>query len=169
MLIAVLAVGKNNELGKDNKLPWHLPNDLKHFRTITDSMPMIMGRETFEALPGVLPGRKHIVLTRNSEYRVDHPMVEVVHSLDDILEHLDPDKDYSIIGGKQIFKLFMPYIDRIYLTRIDQAFDADTYYDEPDPDEWVVVSEIEGVLDEENTLPHRFLVLDRRITRDGSF
>ncbi|QSX07802.1 dihydrofolate reductase [Alkalibacter rhizosphaerae] len=162
MLIAVLAVGKNNELGKDNQLPWHLPNDLKHFRKITDSMPMIMGRETFEALPGVLPGREHIVLTRNTDYQVDHPMVKVVHSVDDILDSLDPEKDYSVIGGKQIFQLFMPYTDKIHLTRIDEAFDADTYFDEPDPEEWVVVSEEAGILDEENTLPHRFLVLERK-------
>lgn len=162
MLIAILAVGSNNELGKDNKLPWHLPNDLKHFRKITGLMPMIMGRETFEALPGVLPGREHIVLTRNKEYHVYHPKVTVVHSVDEILKNLDPDRDYSVIGGKQIFQLFMPYIQKIYLTRIDETFDADTYFDEPDPKEWDLVSEEDGILDEENTLPHRFLLLERK-------
>lgn len=161
MLIAVVAIGKNNEMGKDNKLPWHLPNDLKHFRKVTDGMPMIMGRETFEALPYVLPGRDHIVLTRDPNYQVDHPQVHVVRSFEALLDSLEADQDYNVIGGAQIFHLFMPYIDRIHLTRIDQAFDADTYFVTLDPEEWQVVSDIAGQTDEENTLAHRFLVLER--------
>lgn len=162
MIIAVVAVGKNNELGKNNKLPWHLPNDLQHFKEVTDGMPMIMGRETFESLPGVLPGRDHIVLTRNAEYDVKHPRVMVVNDVDRLIEMLDPEKDYSVIGGRQIFNLLMPYTDRIYLTRIDLAFDADTYFDGPDPEEWYLASEEDGIVDEENPLPHRFLIFQRK-------
>lgn len=164
MFIAVVAVGKNNELGKDNKLPWHLPNDLKHFKEVTDGMALIMGRETFESLPGVLPGREHIVLTRNADYKVNHPNVKVVYDVDSLLKMLEPEKDYSVIGGRQIFNLLMPYTKRIYLTRIDLAFDADTYFDGPDPKEWFLTSEEEGTVDEKNPLPHKFQIFDRKKT-----
>ncbi|MBF7095938.1 dihydrofolate reductase [Alkalibacter mobilis] len=165
MISFVLAVGKNNEMGVDNKLPWHLPSDLKYFRKLTEGKPMIMGRETFESLPGILPGRLHIVLTRDPDYSVESPQVTIVNSLDELLAMLSPGQDYNVIGGKMIFDLLLSYADRIYLTKIDSTFNADTYFSEPDPKDWEIVEEKEGTLDEENTLVHKFIIMDRKKER----
>ena len=159
----VVAIGKNNEMGVNNHLPWHLPSDIKFFRDITWNHPMIMGRKTFESLPKVLPNRHHIVLTRDASYKFDHPQVTIVYSLDELLSITPPGKEYSVIGGSQIFELLLPYTDRIYLTTIDKSFEADTYFIEPDLMEWMVTEEREGILDEKNTIPHRFITLERKV------
>ena len=157
----VVAVGKNNEMGVDNKLPWHLPNDVKFFKEVTWDHPMIMGRKTFESLPKVLPNRQHIVLTRDKNYTVNHKRVTVVYSFEELLEMTQGSETYSIIGGAEIFNLFMPYADRILLTKIDAEFKADTYFEEPNPEEWEIIEVIEGKVDKENTLAHQFIIMDR--------
>src|SRR5690606_30961643 len=100
----------------------------KFFKDITMGKPMIMGRKTFESLPKVLPGRDHIVLTRDKNYKVDHPRVRVVYSLNELLEVTSEDREYAVIGGSEIFKLMLPHADRIYLTIIDESFEADTFF-----------------------------------------
>lgn len=165
MISFVVAVGKNNVMGKNNRLPWRLPADVRFFKetTLSGSKTMIMGRKTFESLPRVLPGRKHYILTTNKEYKPPaHEDVFVFHSVEEILAKLDPAQEYFVIGGAEIFKLFFPYADRIYLTRIHENFDGDTFFPAYDESEWELVSCREGIVDEKNKYPHTYYVYDRK-------
>lgn len=123
----IAAIGKNNELGKDNDLIWRLKNDLKFFREVTTGHTIIMGRKTFESLPKMLPNRKHIVLSSGEDFPSE---VEVYKELKDLLESLkNSEEEIFIIGGGSIYKLFIDYADKLYLTEIDASYkDADTYF-----------------------------------------
>ncbi|MBB3878012.1 dihydrofolate reductase [Sphingomonas pseudosanguinis] len=118
MIVFVLARARNGVIGRDGKLPWHLPADLKHFKAQTMGKPMIMGRKTFESFPAPLPGRRHIVLTRDPHWAAEG--AEVAHDVDAALALAGPG-EVAIIGGAEIFALFLPRADRIELTEIDAA------------------------------------------------
>ena len=118
----VLARAINGVIGRDNKLPWHIPGDLKRFKTLTMGSAMIMGRKTFDSLPGILPGRRHIVLTRDANWSADG--VEVAHDANNALR-LAGDEPVSVIGGAAIFALFEPLADRIELTEVLAEVDGD--------------------------------------------
>lgn len=149
MITLVAAAGENNELGKDNDLLWHLPDDFKRFKKITSHHFIIMGRKTFESLPGTLPNRVHIVITRDRNY--GKVGAEVVHSLDEALEKATSKKDVFIIGGGEIFKQSMDIADKIELTRVHSTFkDADTFFPKFSKKEWKLVSEEEHPKDEKH-------------------
>lgn len=118
----VVARAINGVIGRDNDLPWHIPGDLKRFKALTMGSVMIMGRKTFESLPGLLPGRRHIVLTRDPTWSV--PGVEVAHDIDEALA-LAAGEPVSIIGGAAIFELFEPMADRIELTEVLAEVEGD--------------------------------------------
>jgi len=126
----VVARALNGVIGRGGALPWHIPADLKRFKAITMGSAMVMGRRTFESLPGLLPGRRHIVLTRDKDWRADG--VEVARSAQQALE-LAGDDPVSVIGGADIFALFLPVADRIELTEVLGEVDGDTVM--PDPRE----------------------------------
>ncbi len=136
-IVIVVARADNEVIGKDGSLPWHVPADLKRFKQITMGTPMIMGRKTFESLPRLLPGRRHIVLTRDKEWRAQG--AEVVHSLEDALG-IAAGGRISVIGGAEIFALFLPRASRIELTEIHAEVDGETLMPGPDPEHWVEVS-----------------------------
>ena len=127
----IYARAANGAIGKDGKLPWHLPADLRHFKALTSNRPMIMGRKTFESLPGVLPGRRHIVLTRRDLWESGE--VEIARSAAEALE-MAGEGEVSIIGGAAIYDVFMPLADRIELTEVHGEFDGDTFMPAPGPD-----------------------------------
>lgn len=129
----VLARADNGVIGRDNALPWHLPADLKHFKALTQGKPMIMGRRTFESLPGLLPGRRHIVLTRDRNWTA--PGAEVAHDLAGALG-LAGDDGVSVIGGAEIFALFLDWADRIELTEVHADVEGDATVPAPDPALW---------------------------------
>ena len=158
----IIAVGDNNEMGLNNRLPWHLPKEVRYFRSVTEWHTIIMGRRTFESLPKVLPNRRHIVLTKDAGYRVDHPDVVIVHSLDEVHKLCDDKEEHFIIGGAEIFRIFMPYVERIYLTIVHGTFDADIYFFPLDMKEWTETKKWEAILDEKNNIPHTYYVLDRK-------
>ena len=118
----VLARAINGVIGRDNDLPWHIPGDLKRFKALTMGSAMIMGRKTFDSLPGVLPGRRHIVLTHDRSWSADG--AEVVHSVDEAIESAGSEP-ISVIGGAAIFGLFEPIADRIELTEVLAEVDGD--------------------------------------------
>lgn len=159
MLSIVVAVGKNKIIGKENGLLWHLPNDLKHFRKITEGHTIIMGRKTFESIGRVLPNRRHIVLTRSSDFQVEG--VEKASSIEEVLKLVENEEEAFVIGGGEIYRQFLPLVQRIYMTEVDIEKDADVFFPAIDSLEWKVVEEEPGVLDERNTIPHRFLILER--------
>lgn len=162
MLVIIAAVAKNRALGKNNQLPWHLPNDLMRFKRITTGRTIIMGRKTFESLPGQLPNRRHIVLTRDESYRGGSSDVVIVHSIPELLKMLDPSTENFVIGGGEIYAQLLPYCDKMYLTIIDQEIEADTYFPVFDEDEWEIIHEEPGMVDECNPLPHRFITYQRK-------
>lgn len=122
MIVFVLARARNGVIGRDGGLPWHLPADLKHFRAQTIGKPMIMGRKTFESFPAPLPGRRHIVLTRDPHWSAEG--AEVAHDVEAALA-LAGAGDVAVIGGAEIFALFLPRADRIELTEIDAEPEGD--------------------------------------------
>ena len=122
MITLIVARADNNVIGLDGAMPWHLPADLKRFKALTIGKPMIMGRKTFDSLPGLLPGRRHIVLTRDMDWSV--PGAEVVHDVTQALALSAG--DVSVIGGAEIYGLFLPHADRIELTEVHLSPAGDT-------------------------------------------
>ena len=133
----IYARASNGTIGKDGALPWHLPADLKRFKQLTMGKPMIMGRKTFESFPSPLPGRKHIVLTRDRSWWAEG--VEVVHSVGEALQ-LAGEGEVAVIGGAEIYALFLPLAQRIELTEVHGHFDGDTHMPVLDSVEWSITS-----------------------------
>jgi len=132
-IMLVLARADNGVIGRDNKLPWHLPADLRHFKALTQGKAMIMGRRTFESLPGLLPGRRHIVLTRDRNWRADG--AEVANDATDALARAGGGT-VAVIGGGEIFALFLGQADRIELTEVHAEVAGDAVVPAPDPALW---------------------------------
>lgn len=131
-LTLVVARATNGVIGRDGKLPWHIPEDLKRFKALTLGKPMIMGRRTFESLPGLLPGRRHVVLTRDRDWQAEG--AEVAHTVDEALTLAGDDA--SVIGGAEIFALFEPLADRWELTEVQVDMPGDVVMPAPDPARW---------------------------------
>jgi dihydrofolate reductase len=124
----VVARAQNGVIGRGGKLPWHLPADLKRFKALTMGSVMVMGRKTFDSLPGLLPGRRHVVLTRDPNWSADG--AEIARSVDEALE-LARGERVSVIGGAEIFDLFLPLADRIELTEVLENVPGDTIMADP--------------------------------------
>src|SRR5438270_2354338 len=124
----IVARAQNGVIGRDGKLPWHIPADLKRFKALTMGSVMVMGRKTFESLPGLLPGRRHVVLTRDPEWQAEG--AEIAHDLDQALA-LAGAEPVSVIGGARIFALFLPLADKIELTEVLAEVAGDTFIDDP--------------------------------------
>jgi dihydrofolate reductase len=136
-IILVLARAANGVIGKDGGMPWHVPADLRHFKQITKGRPMIMGRKTFDSLPGLLPGRRHIVLTRDKSWAEEG--AEVVHSVEAALKAANG-PHVCVIGGAEIYALFLPLADRIELTEIAATPEGDTMMAVFDTAQWQEVA-----------------------------
>lgn len=132
-IVLILARADNGVIGRDGRLPWHLPADLRHFKALTQGSPMVMGRRTFDSLPGLLDGRRHIVLTRDPEWREDG--VEVAAGIEEAIRIANA-PHISVIGGADIYRQFLPMADRIELTEVHMEARGDTVIDLPDPAIW---------------------------------
>lgn len=164
MLSLIVAIGEHNEIGKAGKMPWHLPADLKHFKTITLGKPIIMGRKTFEAIGKPLPERRNIVITREKAYRADG--CEVAHSLPAALVLAAGVPEIMVIGGGEIYREALPRAQRIYLTRVDAICDADTFFPALDPTDWRETEHEDHASDERNVHAYSFITLERRAPRN---
>lgn len=163
MLSIIVAIAENNVIGGENKLLWHLSEDLKRFKEITMNNTIIMGRKTFESLPGILPGRKHIVITRDENYNVDSDQVEIVHSIQDVIDEYSNNSDNAfIIGGGEIYDLFFPYCSKLYLTKVKRAFSGDTYFPDIDFSKWKVTYSSGENKDNKTGIEYEFINLDRQ-------
>jgi dihydrofolate reductase len=149
---------ENGVIGRDNRLPWHLPADLAYFRQLTTGHTVVMGRKTFESIGKPLKNRRNVVVTRNPAFRADG--CTVVHSLAEAWRAAG-DGDVFVIGGAELFREALPAADRLYVTRIHHAFEGDVYFPEFPADEWRLVSRRPGVKDERNPYDHEFLVYER--------
>ena len=132
-IILVLARAANGVIGRDGRLPWRLPDDLRHFKQVTMGRPMIMGRKTFDSLPGLLDGRRHIVLTRDAEWNAEG--AERAGNVEEALA-LANAPHVCVIGGAEIWAHFLPIADRIELTEVHASPDGDTHVAAPDPADW---------------------------------
>ncbi|MGG0187742.1 dihydrofolate reductase [Bacillus rhizoplanae] len=157
MISLLVAMDKNRLIGKDNQLPWHLPADLAYFKKVTMGHPIIMGRKTFESIGRPLPGRTNIILTRNKNYEMEG--CEVIHSIDDV-QKMDEqmNEEIFVIGGAEIFKEVLPFADRLYITKIEEVFEGDTFFPEINYDEWKEISVEQGVTDEKNPYTYAYHV-----------
>lgn len=133
-LTLIAALGRNRVIGKDGTMPWHLPEDLNHFKALTMGHPMVMGRKTFDSIGRPLPGRRSIVITRDREWRV--PGVEVAHSFDEALDLAGPADRVFVIGGGEVYAVALPFADHLELTEVDAEPEGDTWFPEWDPAQW---------------------------------
>ena len=161
MLSIIVAKSKNNIIGKNNELVWHLPEDLKHFKELTTGHTIIMGRKTYESLGKPLPNRKHIIFSQNPDFRVHEENVQVVHSLLEIQDLIEGKEEAFVIGGAMIYNFLMPYVKKMYVTEIKQEFDGDAFFPIIDSEKWKETSRTTGIKNEENNLDYDFVTYEK--------
>lgn len=164
MLALIVAVARNRVIGKDNSLIWHLPNDLKFFKEKTTGHVIIMGRKTFESLPFLLPNREHWVITRDKGFNAPEG-VRIFHSVEAVVKASKTLDAAYIIGGAQVYEAFLPYVDIMYITEVDHDFDGDAFFPEFSKDDFLVESVMDGIVDEKNQYPHRFVTYRRKAAK----
>ncbi|MEG1003678.1 dihydrofolate reductase [Clostridium sp.] len=163
MLSIIVATASNNAIGKDNKLLWHISEDLKRFKEITSGHKILMGRKTFESLPGILPNRPHVVLTRDTTFNVDSDKVTVLNDLEEVIRlYKDSAEEVFIIGGGEIYNSLIPYANKLYLTKVKKDFDCDTFFPQIDVNEWDVIHNSGDKTDEKSGLNFEFIDLIRK-------
>jgi len=155
----IVAFANNRVIGKDNQLIWHLPNDLKHFKAVTSGHPVIMGRKTYESIGRLLPNRKNIIVTRNTAYQVEG--AHVFNSLEAAIESCIGEEEIFIIGGSEIYGQALTLAHKLYITEVLHEFEGDAFFPEINFEEWKVISEENGILDEKNKWEHRFKLYHR--------
>ena len=156
----IVAMAKNRVIGADNKIPWHLPNELKLFKRLTMGHHIVMGRKTYESINRLLPGRTTVVVTRQRGYVV--PGAIVAHSVADAIEACEGDDEVFVIGGADIFRETLPIADRLYLTVVDAEPQGDVLMPDFDASAWRETSAESFVPDEKHAYGYQFTVYDRR-------
>lgn len=164
MISIISAIGNNNEIGKGNTLLWNLPVDMKHFRETTSSHTVIMGQKTFESIGRPLPNRKNIVLTLDKNYK--HEGVEIYNSIESLEESLKTSLGFNeevfVIGGGQIYRIFLEKADRLYITHVDASFpDADAFFPEINESKWKIISENRTTKDDKNIYDCNFSIYEK--------
>ena len=162
MLSIVVAKAKNNTIGKENKLLWHIHDDLKRFKGLTTNHNIIMGRKTFESLGRVLPNRKHIIFSQNPDFKVEDDNVEIVHSMLQIQQYIEDKEENFVIGGAMIYNLLMPYVTKMYVTEVDKEFEGDTFFPKINSDIWKEISREEGPEDPNVNFKYEYAIYERK-------
>ena len=160
LLTMIAAAAENNALGKNNDLIWHISNDLKRFKRLTSGHAIIMGRKTFESMPKALPNRTNIVLTNKKDYQPEGALV--VHSIEKALALVKEDPQPFIIGGGEIYRLFMHYFDRIELTRVHHSFEADVFFPEIDLNQWKEIAREKVDATEEQPYHYSYITFEKK-------
>ena len=158
-LSLIAAMAHHRVIGKNNQLPWHLPADLRHFKTITTGKPIIMGRKTFEAIGKPLPHRLNVVLTTDQSWSAAG--VRVAYNWEQALEACDSASEVMVIGGAQLYKQTLPIATHLYLTFIDAEIEGDAYFPEWNPSEWIEIDRKFQSADQANQYAMEFINLQR--------
>ena len=162
MLSIIVAVAENNVIGKDNKLIWHLPEDLKRFKILTTGHTIIMGRKTFESLGRILPNRKHVILCNDMQINIENDNIEILKDISMLNKYIESEEENFIIGGATIYKLLMPYAKKLYLTKIHEEFEGDVYFPEINENEWKIIEKSQGIKDEKNIYDYEYITYIRK-------
>jgi len=162
IISTIVAVAKNNVIGKDNDIPWYLPADLKYFKKITTGHHIVMGRKCYESIGRPLPKRTNVIVTRNPFFiatgcLVTHNVAEAVQ-----LAEANGEEEVFIIGGGQIYEIALPHVDRIYLTEVDLEVEGDIFFPEINQKEWILIEETKCQADEKNEYDYTFKILERK-------
>lgn len=164
-LSILVAMARNRVIGQDNKLPWHLPADLKHFKSLTMGKTIVMGRKTYESIGRPLPGRTNIIITQQRNFEV--PGATVVHSIEDALlackQVNAANGECFIIGGEGLYRQTIAMCQRMYVTEIQRDFEGDTIFPEYDPGEWEETQREKYFADSDNNMEYHFVILDRKV------
>ncbi|MET0023368.1 MAG: type 3 dihydrofolate reductase [Sedimenticola sp.] len=156
----IAAMAENRAIGIENRLPWRLPADLQHFKRLTVGKPIIMGRKTWESLPGLLPDRPHILVTGNRDYVAEG--CTVTHSIEQALEAAGDAPEVMIVGGAAFYEQMLPRAERLYLTLVHTRAEGDAFFPEYDPAEWRETARQQCQADEKNPFDYTFITLERR-------
>lgn len=161
MATIIVAMGKNNEIGKNNELLWHLPKDLKHFKNLTSGHPVIMGRKTYESIGKALPNRTNIVISSKRDWFEEG--ILIVGNIKEALKFAKKiDEDFYIIGGGSIYEQTMEKADKLIVTVVDATLDADTYFPKINPKIWVKTNEEHHQKDDKNAYDFSFITYERK-------
>ncbi len=161
MLSIIVAKAKNNVIGKNNKLIWHIPDDLKRFKNLTTGHTIIMGRKTFESLGRVLPNRFHIILSTDENYKVENENVKVIHDISELDKYIKDTEEHFVIGGAMIYKLLISKCNKLYITQVEKDFEGDTFFPEINENEWKIVKIQSGPKDD-NDFEYKYVDLARK-------
>ena len=162
MLSIIVAKASNNIIGKNNSLIWHLPEDLKRFKALTTGHTIIMGRKTFESLGRVLPNRKHVILCNDMKMNVNDENIEILEDISMLDKYINSDEENFIIGGATIYRLLMPYANKMYITEINQEFEGDVSFPEINKEEWNIVEVEKGLKDDKNPYDYNYVTYVRK-------
>ena len=165
-LSLIAAMAQNRVIGRNNKLPWYLPEDLKYFKRVTMGKPLIMGRKTFESLGKPLPGRPHIIITRDESYA--YPGCHIVHNIESALGRaeslllIDGGDEVVVIGGAEIYGLMLPEVNRMYLTKVHHSVEGDAEFPEFNGENWQEIAREDFSAEPPNEYDYSFVVYDRK-------
>ncbi len=161
MISIIVAIAENYAIGKDNQLLWHISDDLQHFKKITSGHTVLMGKNTYFSLPKKpLPNRKNIVITDNPNEVFDGCFM--AYSIEDALTKINNDEETFIMGGGSVYRQFFPYADKLYITKIQALFEADTFFPEISDTDWQLIENEEGLIDSNSHLSYSFLTYKRK-------
>ena len=161
MLSIIVAKSMNNAIGKDNKLLWKIPDDIKRFKELTTGHTIIMGRKTFESIGKVLPNRLNIVLTRDPNYKIEDENVKILGGVTDLEQYINDDNENFVIGGAQIYSILMSKCQKLYVTQIDKDFVGDSYFPIIRESDWVETERTQGPKDE-NDFKYEYITYERK-------
>ena len=159
MLSIIAAMDRNHLIGNKNQLPWHLPADFAHFKSVTMGKPIVMGRKTFESIGRPLPGRTNIVLTRNHSVRYEGTIC--VSSIEEAIAEVADADELMIIGGSTLYEMLLPEVDRLYITFVDAEFEGDAWFPKIDKNVWTEKDSIVRKADEKNAYCCRFVTFEK--------
>lgn len=161
MNISIIAAMDNDRvIGKNNELPWRLPKELQYVKKVTLGKPIVMGRKNFESIGRPLPGRTNIVLTRDKD--LAYYGCEMANSIEDVLRMCEGEEEVFIFGGEEIYKMFLPFTNKLYLTKINYSFDGDTFFPKINEVEWLEKNREKGIKDTENPYDYVYYIYERK-------
>ncbi len=162
MLSMIVAMAKNYVIGKDNQLIWHLPEDLKRFKKLTTGHTIIMGRKTFESLGRILPNRRHVILCHDMAMKIENENIEILEDISMLEKYIQSEEEHFVIGGATIYRLLMPYANKLYITKIEEEFEGDVYFPEIKEEEWQELEREEGIKNEKNPFDYEYITFIKK-------